>query len=66
MARGHIRQRGKGTWAVVVSLGRDPLTGERRRQWVSVKGTKRDAERRLTELLQHATACYSNRTPARS
>ena len=52
MARGHIRQRGKGTWAVVVSLGRDPLTGERRRQWVSVKGTKRDAERRLTELLQ--------------
>ena len=37
MARGHIRQRGKGTWAVVVSLGRDPATGERRRKWVTVR-----------------------------
>ena len=52
MARGHIRQRGKGTWAVVVSLGRDPLTGKRRQRWETVKGTKRDAERRLTELLR--------------
>ena len=50
--RGHIRQRGKGTWAVVVSLGRDPLTGKRRQRWETVKGTKRDAERRLTELLR--------------
>jgi ERCC4-type nuclease len=49
--RGHLTKRGKGSWTVVVSLGRDPATGRRRQQWESVKGTKRDAERRLPELL---------------
>ena len=51
MARGHIRQRAKGTWAAVVSVGRDPVTGKRQRKWVSIRGTKRDAERELARLL---------------
>ena len=49
--RGHLRKRGKRSWAIVVDVGRDPVTGERRRKWISVKGTKRDAERRLAEVL---------------
>ena len=39
---------------VVLNLSRDPATGERHQQWVSVKGTKRDAERRLADLLHRA------------
>jgi len=49
--RGHIRKRGKGSYSVVVSLGRDPTTGKYKYQWTSVKGTKKDAEKRLSELL---------------
>jgi integrase len=36
---------------VVVDYGRDPLTGKRQRLWRSVRGSKRDAERLLTQLL---------------
>jgi len=32
-------------------LGIDPSTGKRKQQWVSVKGTKKEAEKRLSELL---------------
>lgn len=51
--RGHIKKRGKNSYSVVVCLGRDPGTGRYNYQWVTVKGTKRDAERRLAELLNH-------------
>lgn len=50
MARGHIRARGKGTWAIVLELPRD-ASGKRKQRWHSVKGTKREAERRLAQLL---------------
>lgn len=50
--RGHLVKRGKGSWSIVLHLGRDPATGKRKQQWISVKGTKRDAERKLAEL-QH-------------
>jgi integrase len=49
--RGHIRQRTQDTWSVIVSQGFDPQTGRRRRLWRTVRGTRRDAERVLTELL---------------
>jgi len=49
--RGHIRKRAKDSWTVVVELPRDPETGKRRQKWVSVKGTKRDAERVLAETI---------------
>ena len=49
--RGSIRQRGKGSWTVIVDLGSDPLTGKRRQLWRSVKGPKRDAEALLVQLL---------------
>ena len=48
---GHITKRGKGSWAVVVDLGRDPTTGKRKQLWRSVKGSKREAEALLVHLL---------------
>ena len=48
---GHIRKRGRDSWTVVLDLGRDTATGQRRRLWRSVKGTKRDAEALLVQLL---------------
>jgi integrase len=49
--KGHIRQRSKGSWTIVIDVGRDPETSKRRQQWHTIKGTKRDAERVLRELL---------------
>ncbi len=49
--RGHIKKRGKNSYSIVVSLGKDATTGKYKYQWVSVKGTKKDAEKRLSELL---------------
>ncbi len=49
--QGHIRQRSRGSWTVVVDLGRDPATGKRRQIWRSVKGSKREAEALLLQLL---------------
>jgi hypothetical protein len=49
--RGHIARRYRNSYTIVIDLGRDPGTGKRKQQWVSVKGTKRDAEKRLAELL---------------
>jgi len=49
--KGHIRKRGKRSWAVVLYLGRDPATGKKQYKWHRVNGTKRDAERALAELL---------------
>lgn len=46
---GSIRKRGRRSWQVQVELGRDPVTGDRWRRFFSVKGTKKDAERALTE-----------------
>jgi len=49
--RGHIVKRYKGSYTIVLNLGVDPATGKRRQQWVSVKGNKKEAEKRLADLL---------------
>lgn len=49
--RGHITKRSKGSYTIVLNLGRDPETGKRKQQWVSIKGTKKEAEKRLSELI---------------
>jgi integrase len=49
--RGHIVKRYKNSYTIILNLGIDPATGKRRQQWVSVKGTKKDAEKRLAQLL---------------
>lgn len=51
--RGTIAEKpkGSGRFIVRVSLGRDPTTGRRERLKVLVVGTRRDAVKRLTEIL---------------
>lgn len=57
--RGQIRKRSKNSWSIIFYLGRDSNTGKKKSQWVTVKGTKKDAERKLTELLhQHDTGGF--------
>ncbi len=48
--KGHIRERAKGKWSIVIDIGRDE-TGKRRQKWHTVSGTKRDAERECGRLL---------------
>jgi integrase len=49
--RGHIVKRYKNSYTIVLNLGVDPATGKRKQQWVSVKGTKKETEKKLSELL---------------
>ena len=49
--RGHIVNRYSGSYTIVLNLGIDPSTGKRKQQWVSIKGTKKDAEKKLAEML---------------
>lgn len=53
--RGQIRKRvgkkGDISWQVIVPLGKDPLTGKYKKKWVTVWGTKKDAEKKLAELI---------------
>ncbi len=49
--RGHIEKRGKNSYSIVISLGKDVTTGKYKYQWVSIKGTKNNAEKRLNEML---------------
>ena len=58
--RGHIvkRSKNKGTWSIKISLGKDN-SGKYRSQWYTVQGSKKDAEKRLSELLhQQDTGTY--------
>jgi len=49
--KGHIRKRSKDSWTIVIDMGRDLATGKRCQKWHTVKGTKRDAQRALREIL---------------
>lgn len=50
--RGSIEKRGKDSWRITISLGLKPgTTDEYERYRETVKGKKRDAERRLAELI---------------
>jgi integrase len=50
--RGHIEQRSKnkGTWSIKIALGKDN-SGKYKYKWYTVQGSKKDAERKLSELL---------------
>ena len=49
--RGGITKRGKRSYSIAVSLGKDATTSKYKQQWISVKGTKKEAEKRRVELL---------------
>src|SRR5215468_11778795 len=49
--KGHIRQRGAKSWELKFDAGRAPATGERQIQYHSFRGTKREAQAKLSGLL---------------
>jgi len=53
--RGSLKQRYKGSWSIILDLGfePDPVTGvpKRKQKWVTFRGTKKQADAKLTELL---------------
>jgi integrase len=49
--RGHIQRRGKQSWRLKFDLGCDPVTGKRKTRYVTVRGTKKDAEKELRAIL---------------
>ena len=48
---GSIQRQGKGSWLLTFDVGRDPVTGRRRRRFVTVRGSKAEAQKALTEAL---------------
>ena len=58
--RGTLKQRNRGSWTLTFDTGLD-TTGKRRRQTVTIRGTKRQAEARLAELVHKVgSGEYSN------
>ena len=51
MSAGHIRPRGPGAWELKYDVGRDAKSGRRITKYLTVRGTKRDAQRELRRLL---------------
>lgn len=49
--RGHIKKRAQGSWTIVLDYGTDSETGKRRQHWSTIRGTKKEAEKKLSELL---------------
>jgi len=49
--KGHIYKRSPGSWTIIYDLPADSMTGKRRQKSQTVKGTKRDAQRYLREVL---------------
>ena len=51
MSEGHIQRRGKHSWRLKFEKGRDEA-GKRNIGYETVCGSKKDAQRRLTEILE--------------
>jgi len=49
--KGHIYKRSQGSWTIVYDLPADTVTGRRQQKSQTIRGTKRDAERVLREVL---------------
>ncbi len=52
--KGHIRQRGKGSWELKYDVGRDRRTSKREIAYVTFRGTKREAQTELSRLITEA------------
>jgi integrase len=51
--RGHIRERSRGHWAIVITVS--DASGRKRRKWHSFKGSKREAQRECARLISELT-----------
>ena len=49
--KGHIQKRGKKSWRLKFDLPPDVTTRKRRTRYLTVHGTKKDAEAKLAEVL---------------
>ncbi len=49
--KGHVQQRGKHSFRLKFDAGRDERTGKRKTQFVTFRGTKRQAQTKLAELI---------------
>lgn len=49
--RGSILKQKSGSWRITVSLGKNPKTGKYEKYQETVRGTKKEAEKRLAELI---------------
>jgi integrase len=49
--RGGITKRSKNSYSIAISLGKDNVTGKYKYLWESIKGSRKDAEKRRAELL---------------
>jgi integrase len=56
--RGSIKRRYEGSWSLIIGLGyqQEATTGRRRRKqkWVTFRGTKKEAEAKLAEMIRSA------------
>jgi integrase len=56
--RGTLKQRSKGSWTLILDLGYqvDPVTGtsKRKQKWMTIRGTRKEAERKLTKYVHDA------------
>jgi integrase len=49
--KGYLKKRCDSSWSIVLYLGRDPVTGQKRYKWHTVSGNKKKAESELARLL---------------
>jgi integrase len=56
---GNITRRGRSSWRLKYEAGdRDPLTGKRKTRYVTVRGTKKNANRELIRLFERGRKWY--------
>jgi integrase len=48
---GHIRRRGERSWELKLDVGRNPVSGARETRYHSFKGTRKEAQVKLAELI---------------
>ena len=49
--KGHLRERSRDSWSLVLSLGKDPVTGKQRQVWRTFHGKKRQAQDEMARLI---------------
>jgi integrase len=51
MSRGHIRRRGRNSWEIKFDEGRDPTSGTRITRYQTFRGSRKQAQLKLAELI---------------
>jgi integrase len=54
--RGNLTRRGKTSWRLKFDAGRDPVTGRRLTKFVTLRGTRRQAQEAAAKIVAGAVA----------